>query len=108
MPKTEMDRGEVLVSIINNKADMGILRERQWYRIPVAKAPKRWPPKWLALYQTRVFENEAYSDNCYGQVRDIQIVRRRELFPNVAQPQIGLALLSAIRAQPRAPARSYM
>jgi very-short-patch-repair endonuclease len=76
------ERGQVLVAIVNNKADWSILWEQGWYRIPVAKAPKRWPPKWLAFYQTKVFGDEAFAVNYYGLVRDIQTVRRRELFPN--------------------------
>jgi very-short-patch-repair endonuclease len=79
---TGAERGQVLVAIMNNKADLSILQEQGWYRIPVAKAPKRWPPKWLAFYQTKVFGDEAFAVNYYGLVRHIRIVRRRELFPN--------------------------
>jgi len=57
------------------------LREQGWYRIPVATAPTRWPPKWLAFYQTAVFDEEAFAVNYYGLVRDFHIVPRRELFP---------------------------
>ena len=50
-------RGEVLVAIINNHLDFAIAREKHWYRIPVSSKEKwlkdRWPPKWLALYQTK-------------------------------------------------------
>ena len=76
------DRGEVLVAILPNKRDLSILKEQGWYRIPVAKAPRRWPPKWLAFYQPKVFGAEAYAVNYYGRVREIRIVRRRELFPD--------------------------
>jgi len=78
----QTQRGEVLVAIMNNKADFAILQDRGWYRIPVASAPKRWPPKWLGFYQTKIFGEEAYSVNYYGRVGDIQIVRRRQLFPH--------------------------
>src|SRR5258706_169907 len=74
-------RGEALVAILNNLADMRILRERLWYRIPVESAPKRWPPKWLGFYQTKVFRNEAFSVRYFGKVREIRRVRRKELFP---------------------------
>ena len=57
---SRLERGEVLVAIVNNKADFGIVREQGWYRIPVDKEPKRWPPSWLAFYKTKVFENEAF------------------------------------------------
>ena len=75
-------RGEVLVAVMNNRKDFATLNEQLWYRVPVDTAPKRWPPKWLAFYQTQVFGDEAYAVNYYGRVRDIRIVRRRELFPD--------------------------
>ncbi|MFO7697723.1 MAG: DUF559 domain-containing protein [Anaerolineae bacterium] len=67
---------------MNDKAAWGILREQGWYRIPVANAPKRWPPKWLGFYQTKIFGDEAFTVQYYGLVRSIRIVRRHELFPN--------------------------
>jgi very-short-patch-repair endonuclease len=70
------------VAIMNNQKDFALLQDQLWYRIPVAKAPRRWPPKWLAFYQTKVFGSEAYAINYYGAIRDIQIVRRDQLFPN--------------------------
>jgi very-short-patch-repair endonuclease len=74
-------RGEVLVAIMKSPADLNILQEQGWYRIPLANAPKRWPPKWLAFYQPKVFRQEAYAIHYYGRVRDMRVVRRRELFP---------------------------
>ena len=76
------ERGEILVAIMNSKPDFAVLHEQLWYRIPVASAPKRWPPQWLAFYQTKVFEHEAFAVNYYGRVSHIEIVRRRDLFPN--------------------------
>jgi len=42
----------------------------------------RWPPRWLAFYQTKVFGSEGYAVNHYAQVLDIQVVTRHELFPD--------------------------
>lgn len=79
-------RGEVLVAIINNKLDFAILRENSWYRIPVASVEKwlkeKWPPKWLALYQTLAFDAEKHAINYFAQVLDIRLVYRWQLFPN--------------------------
>lgn len=75
-------RGEVLVAILNNKADFARLQEQGWYRIPKASAPRRWPPQWLAFYQTKIFQREAFAINYYGRVRMIRTVSRRELFPD--------------------------
>jgi very-short-patch-repair endonuclease len=79
-------RGEVLVAIMNNPGDFAIARDHHWYRIPVPSAQKwldeGWPPRWLALYQTKVFGREAHSINYYATVRAINRVTRRQLFPD--------------------------
>jgi very-short-patch-repair endonuclease len=79
-------RGEVLVAIMNNPLDFAIARDQHWYRIPVRSVRKllkgRWPPQWLAFYQTKVFGNEAYAVNYYARVLDIREVFRWALFPN--------------------------
>jgi very-short-patch-repair endonuclease len=81
-----LPRGEVLVAIVNNPEDMRLAREEGWYRIPVASARKwlgdRWPPRWLAFYQTKVFGHEAHAINYYAVVRDIRMVSRTDLFPD--------------------------
>ena len=85
MPKTNHKAdpcGEVLVAILKDKSDFAILQEQGWYRIPVVHAPRRWPPKWLAFYQPKAFKEDAYRVRYYGEVADIQVVQRKELFPN--------------------------
>jgi very-short-patch-repair endonuclease len=79
--RNEPRRGEVLVAIMNNQHDFGLLREELWYRVPVDTAPRRWPPRWLAFYQTKIFGDEAFAVHYYGRVRSIRVVRRHELFP---------------------------
>jgi very-short-patch-repair endonuclease len=71
-----------LVAILKDKSDLAILQEQGWYRIPVASAPKRWPPRWLAFYQPRNFGGDAYRIRYFGQVNDIRRAKRREIFPN--------------------------
>src|SRR3990172_5673577 len=86
-------RGEVLVAIINNLLDFAIAREKHWYRIPVGSKEKwlkdRWPPKWLALYQTKKFGEEAYAVNYYAKVREIRQVYRWQLFPDQPRDDRG-------------------
>ena len=85
-----MSKGEVLIAIMNNKADFTILQEQGWYRVPAATAPRSWPPRWLAFYQTKVFEEEAYAVRYFGKVENIRLVRRDELFPNeLPNPKTG-------------------
>jgi very-short-patch-repair endonuclease len=79
-------RGEVLVAIINNRADFALAMEQHWYRVPVSSQEKWlkdcWPPKWLALYQTQAVEPRAHAINYYARVLTICQADRRELFPD--------------------------
>jgi very-short-patch-repair endonuclease len=79
-------RGEVLVAIINSHQDFLLAHEQHWYRVPVDSQAKwlkeRWPPRWLALYQTKVFGDEKYAIRYYARVLDIRQRERRELFPD--------------------------
>jgi len=86
MPKPDKQRGEVLVAIMNKPLDFTVARDEHWYRIPQSSVHKwlsgRWPPSWLAFYQTKVFADEAYSVSHYAQVTDIRKVPRQQLFPD--------------------------
>ncbi len=79
-------RGEVLIAILNNLLDFAILREQGWYRIPVGSVEKwlkdRWPPQWLAFYQTKAFGEEAHAVRYFARVRRIQKAQRWQLFPD--------------------------
>ena len=79
-------RGDVLVAIMNSLADWTIVREQGWYRIPVSSVERflkdRWPPQWLAFYQTKVFGNEAFSVRYYARVKGIRLASRSQLFPD--------------------------
>jgi hypothetical protein len=61
---------------MNKPLDFAILREELWYRIPVSSAKKwikdRWPPKWLAFYQTKAFGTEEHAINYIAEVSDIK------------------------------------
>jgi len=81
-PKSGQASGEVLVSILNNPADLSILQQEGWYRIPIRSAPRRWPPVWLAFYQTSVFDHEAYAVRYWGKVAAIEKAKRTDLFPD--------------------------
>jgi len=78
-------RDRVLIAIMNNPLDFEIARNRHWYRIPTTSVDKwlkdRWPPQWLAFYQTKVFGQEAYAVNYYAQVIGVRQVYRWQLFP---------------------------
>ena len=80
--KQPVPRGEALVVIMRDLADWRIVQQQSWYRVPVQNAPRRWPPSWLAFYQTKIFGDYAYSIRWYAAVRLIRRVTRRELFPD--------------------------
>ena len=78
--------GEVLIAILNNRADLEIARDQHWYRMPIdqvarLKQRKCWQPKWLAFYQTKVFGDEAHTVRYYAEVTAIREVYRWDLFP---------------------------
>jgi very-short-patch-repair endonuclease len=73
---------DVLIALLKDKKDFAILQTEGWYRIPIKYVPRRWPPRWLAFYQPKAFGKEAYRIRYFGEVGEIQIVPRSELFPN--------------------------
>lgn len=85
MLSTQPGTSEVLVAILNHHSDLATLHKEGWYRIPARSVEKwlskRWPPKWLAWYQTKTFGNEAYAVRYFGEVLEIRSVRRFQLFP---------------------------
>jgi very-short-patch-repair endonuclease len=85
MKRNPGSRGEVLVAIMNSLLDFAIAQDQQWYRIPVRSVDRflksRWPPRWLAFYQTKAFGEERWAVNYYAPVRRCRIVSRRALLP---------------------------
>lgn len=77
-------RKKVLVALLPRRESLLTLQNGEWYHIPVETAPrKRWPPKVLAFYQGKVFgKEEAYKIRYFGEVDHIEIVPRKELFPD--------------------------
>lgn len=77
---------ESLVAIMNNPLDLAIAREQHWYRIPLRSVTRflhdDWPPKWIAFYQTKAFDEQAYAVHYLARVLDIRKVFRWELFPD--------------------------
>jgi len=79
-------RGEVLVAILNNPDALKRVRDEHWYHIPASSIRKlltgRWPPQWLAFYQTKIFEQEAFSINYFARVLEVHKKSRLEIFPD--------------------------
>jgi very-short-patch-repair endonuclease len=78
---------DTLIALMNNPRDFTIAQEQGWYRIPVRSAPvivREEQVKYLAFYHTKIFAEEAFSIRWCGEVRNLSIVRRRDLFPDLA------------------------
>ncbi len=85
---TQIKNKEFLVALLLRTSALDILKNEGWYHIPVDNAPKRWPPEVMAFYQGRVFgKDDAYQIRYYGEVKQIDVVPRRELFPDDKENQ---------------------
>ncbi len=87
MPPTalpEPDRyAAVLVVLMNSPRDWTIVQQQHWYRIPVAKAPKRGVgAPLLAFYQTSQFGNEKWSVRYFARTTAWETAHRIELLPD--------------------------
>jgi hypothetical protein len=71
----------VLVAVVNNPRDLGIVQDQGWYRIPVSRAPARVAADYLAFYLTGAFGEQGHSVRSFAPVRGYHLVTRLELFP---------------------------
>ncbi len=68
------DDSPVLVVVINDPADLARAKDEGWYRIPLARAPKRVAAEWLAFYQTGAFpEGERWAVRWLAAVRGYRV-----------------------------------
>jgi very-short-patch-repair endonuclease len=89
MLRSASPHDQLLVAILNDVSDFELARDEHWYRIPCDKAEKwlgdRWPPRWLAFYQTKHFGAESHTVTWYAAVQGIRRAQRRELLPHEAR-----------------------
>ncbi len=72
-----------LVGIINRLKDWRLLESGHWYRIPKRSAPEGLEDvRYIAWYQTKVFEEERWSVNWYSRAVRITERKRVELLPD--------------------------
>ncbi|OGS23522.1 MAG: hypothetical protein A2297_05320 [Elusimicrobia bacterium RIFOXYB2_FULL_48_7] len=76
----------VLVAVLKDKRDLGILKKHLWYRIPASHGPR--PHRGvthIAFYQPLSFarnSNHSFSCvRCYAKIKKIRIFKRIELLP---------------------------
>ena len=82
----QKEKKDVLIALINNKEDFKIAHGERWYRIPAQSAPRIIRDKklkYIAFYQTKIFGENAFKIEWYGKVKNISVVKRKVLFPNL-------------------------
>jgi len=80
-PRPE-DEERVLVAVITRQRDWELVRDEHWYRIPLARAPKRLGAEYLAFYHTRGLGDLRWTIAYYAPIMSYRLVRRIELFPD--------------------------
>jgi hypothetical protein len=78
---------DTLIALLKYKRDLEILHKYRWYRIPVKSSPqivRENKIKYLALYQPKIFKEDAFKIQWYGKIQNISIMKRRELLPEEA------------------------
>lgn len=73
----------VLVVIVNRVSDLEIARTQGWYRIPIARAPRRVGADFLAFYLTGAFPPaERHRIGLYAPIYAYRLATRLELLPH--------------------------
>jgi hypothetical protein len=72
----------VLVAVMNAPRDWERVCVEHWYRIPVARAPKRLGAEYLAFYHTRRFPALRWTITYYAPIQRFHLAQRRELLPD--------------------------
>lgn len=81
------EKKELLVALLPKKSALEILQNEGWYHIPVERTPSQWRegwrPKVMAFYQGKSFgKEEQYKVRYFGEVEKIDVVPRKDLFPD--------------------------
>lgn len=74
--------GRVLVAVVPTAGDWERIRREGWYRIPLARAPRRLGADYLAFYHTKGGGALRWTISYYATVRGFRLARRRELVPD--------------------------
>lgn len=79
------DDERVLVAIVPRRWDWEQVCAEHWYRIPLARAPRRVAAEYLAFYHPLVFAELRWTITYYAPVKRYSIARRRALLPSEPQ-----------------------
>jgi len=73
------------VALMNSRKDFEIAQTQNWYRIPVKSAPgivKTGMIHTIAFYHTKAFDEDKFSIRYYAPVKNVSVVKRKELLPD--------------------------
>jgi len=75
-----------LVAILKDRSDLEIALHKGWYRIPLKTkttplSVRENKLEYIAFYQTSVFGEDAFKIRWSAKVKNISVVKRKELFP---------------------------
>lgn len=76
------DNERVLVAVVPRRRDWEQVCAEHWYRIPLARAPRRVAAEYLAFYHPLVFAELRWTITYYAPIKRYSIVRRRALLPS--------------------------
>ncbi len=82
--ETDLGLGDssVLVVVLNDPTDLARAIDQGWYRIPMARAPRRVAAEYLAFYQTGAFPTEErWAVRWLAPIHGYRIASRRDLIP---------------------------
>lgn len=75
------EKKDVLLAVLKNKRDLGILKKHLWYRIPLSKRPRR-EIEYIAFYQPLAFAKNGSCIRYYARIESTSVVKRIELLPD--------------------------
>ncbi|HSH04545.1 MAG TPA: hypothetical protein VLL52_18690 [Anaerolineae bacterium] len=82
--KTMYSDDSVLVAYLPTPADLDIIRQQNWYRIPQANAPTGFQTVYYAFYLGKKFGPEKWSIPYFAKQLGHELVQRKTLLPTEA------------------------
>jgi hypothetical protein len=100
MPPDGSRAERVLVAVVTRSCDWDAVRRERWYRIPLARAPRRLGAEYLAFYHTKGLGDLRWTIRYYAPILGYRLARRRELLPDEADHPRADALYYKIEIGP--------
>lgn len=72
----------LIVVLVRSRRDWHIVQTRHWYRLPVKNGPTDVSAQWVAFYLPKSFGEKERGVRWYARIRNVETVRRVDLFPH--------------------------